>query len=161
MNDQGRQALPGDQPAGAVSPSAAADSDSEPLKSDSADRTATMPAAQLIALLRDNPEMMVEVKSMIADAAQQRGQAVQADSLTDQQVYQQIAASSELRANLTQFLRARGYISEEEIQEAQEQAQISTIHEPGNDLDGMQALGAADSLTLSNTLPASAAATRN
>ena len=147
------QALPGNQPAGAMSPSAAAGSDSEPLKSDSADRTATMPAAQLIALLRDNPEIMVEVKSMIADAAQQRGMSVQADSLTDQQVYQQITTNAELRANLTQFLLARGYVTEEEVQEAQDQAQVSTIHESGSDSSRMSDLEAADSLALGNTLP--------
>ena len=39
------QALPGDQPAGVLSPSAATGMDSDPLKSDSADRAVTMPAA--------------------------------------------------------------------------------------------------------------------
>ena len=147
------QALPGDQPARAMSPPAAAGGDSEPLKSDSADRTVTMPAAQLIALFRDNPEMMVEVKSMMADTAQQRGQAVQADSLTDQQVYGQIATSSELRANLTQFLRSRGYVTEEEIQAAQEREQINSIHEPRSDFSSMQDVEATDSLALRSTLP--------
>ncbi|WP_157439780.1 SLBB domain-containing protein [Terracidiphilus gabretensis] len=141
------QALPGYQPAGAVSPPEAAGSDSDPLKSDSADRTVTMPAAQLITLLRENPEVMVEVKSMLADAAQQRGLTTQADSITDQQVYDQISTSKELRANLTQFLRARGYVTEDEIEAAQERSQFSSGRDSDSDFSDMQNIDGMDALT--------------
>lgn len=78
----------------------------------------TMPAEQLIQILRGSPEIMVEVKSVITDAAQQQGVSVQPDALTDQEVYARITTSAQLRASVTQFLRARGYVSEAEIEEA-------------------------------------------
>lgn len=84
---------------------------------------AGMPAEDLIEVLRNNPEVMVEVKTVVADAAQQQGLAVQPDALSDQQVFAQIEASPALRANLTQFLRARGYISDAEIEAAQRKVQ--------------------------------------
>lgn len=87
------------------------------------ERDLAMPAAQLIQVLRKNMEVMVEVESLIADAAQQKGLSIQADALTDQQVYAQIAGSRELRASVTQFLLARGYISQEEIEAATKRGQ--------------------------------------
>jgi protein involved in polysaccharide export with SLBB domain len=81
-----------------------------------------MPAEQLIQILRDNPEVMVEVKSVVADAAQEQGVSVQPDALTDEQVYAQIEASSSLRAAITQFLRARGYVSEADIDAARQKS---------------------------------------
>lgn len=86
--------------------------------SDSAD--SSMPAETLIEVLRNNPEAMVEVKSVIADQAQQHGVSIQPDALTDQQVYSQLETSATLRANVTQFLRTRGYISEADIERAHE-----------------------------------------
>lgn len=74
-----------------------------------------LPPEQLIQVLQSNPEVMVEVKSLVADLAQQQGVSVQADALTDQQVFAQIEASKELRASLTQFLRARGYLTEQDF----------------------------------------------
>ncbi len=47
----------------------------------------------------------------MADVSQQQGTPVQADSITDQMLYSKIASSPELRANITTFLRARGYIA--------------------------------------------------
>jgi protein involved in polysaccharide export with SLBB domain len=85
----------------------------------------SMPANALIQVLSNNPEVMVEVKSVIADEAQQQGVSVQPDALTDQQVYSQLEASATLRGSVTQFLRARGYISESDIEQAQ---QTETLH---------------------------------
>ena len=48
----------------------------------------------------------------MADLAQQQGTALQPDSITDQMLYSQIASSPELRANITIFLRARGYVTD-------------------------------------------------
>ncbi len=74
---------------------------------------AVMPAADLIQLLQRNPDAMVEVKSLVADTMQQQG--VTVDSITDDQVYSRIESSRELRKALTQFLRARGYLTEDQI----------------------------------------------
>jgi len=83
---------------------------------------AVMPAADLIQLLQRNPDAMVEVKSLIADTMQQQGLTV--DSITDDQVYTRIESSRELRKTLTQFLRARGYLTEEQIAAAKTRDRI-------------------------------------
>ncbi len=76
---------------------------------------AVLPAAQILGILQENPEAAVEVKSVLADALRQKGIPAQADSISDEQLYTQIISSSELRASVTYFLRARGYISEEDL----------------------------------------------
>lgn len=79
---------------------AAADAEAAPLS-----------ARDIIAILQQQPDVIVELKALIADLAQQQGTAIQADSVTDQMVYSQIVSSAELRANITTFLRARGYVT--------------------------------------------------
>lgn len=96
---------------------------------DSITADAGMPAEALIQVLRNNPEVMVEVKSVIADDAEQQGLSVQPDALTDRQVYSQLERSATLRASMTQFLRARGYISEADIEQAG-QANVSNALNP-------------------------------
>lgn len=95
--------------------------------SDSSSAESGMPAEQLIQVLRNNPEVMVEIKSVIADEAQQKGVSVQPDALTDQQVYSQLETSAALRASVTEFLRARGYISETEIEDARWRQQSNAL----------------------------------
>lgn len=73
----------------------------------------TMPAAQLVQILEGNPEAMLEVKELVASSAQEQGISLDADSLTDQQVYAQIEKNDELRATVTRFLRGRGYLTEQ------------------------------------------------
>jgi protein involved in polysaccharide export with SLBB domain len=73
-----------------------------------------LPARQLVAMMRSNPELMVEVKSLVSEQAQQRGMSIQGD-LTDEEVFAQVYSNRQLRENLTAFLRARGYVSEEDI----------------------------------------------
>ena len=70
---------------------------------------AVLGAGQILSILEENPEAVVEVKSLVADGLRQKGAAVQADSITDEQLYTQIVSSSELRTNVSYFLRARGY----------------------------------------------------
>lgn len=93
-----------------------------------------MPASQLIAILRNNPEVMVEVKSLVADAMQQQntqqgGESVQPDMLTDEEVYAGLEGSKQLRATVTEFLRARGYVTEDEIEQALENDQYNPERE--------------------------------
>ena len=73
-------------------------------------------AAQILAILEENPEAVVEVKSILADTLRQKGLAVQADAITDEQLYTEIVSNSGVRANIAYFLRARGYLSEEDLQ---------------------------------------------
>jgi hypothetical protein len=77
-----------------------------------------LPASRIISILEENPEVVIEVKSLSADLLQQKGVALQADSITDEQLYGQVESNSELRTSITYFLRARGYVSEDDIAHA-------------------------------------------
>jgi len=99
-------------------------------------RDPAMSAAQLIEVLRRSPEVMVEVKQVVADGAQQTGVSVQADSLTDEQVYAQIESSMSLRITLTHFLMARGYITEDQVQGGRDRQQETLQRGLYDGLDG-------------------------
>src|ERR1700733_6082487 len=75
-----------------------------------------LPAGQIIAILQEKPEVIIELKSLLADMLQQQGIQIQPDSITDETLFSQIASSSAVRANITTFLRARGYISDADLQ---------------------------------------------
>lgn len=77
---------------------------------------ASLPAGQILAILQEKPEVVIEVKQMLADRLQQQGVPTQPESITDEMLYNQIASSSEVRAAITDFLHARGYISDADIQ---------------------------------------------
>jgi protein involved in polysaccharide export with SLBB domain len=76
----------------------------------------TLSTDQIFATLQDQPDALVELKSLMADVAQQQGAPIQPDSITDEMLYSNISSSPELRANITTFLRARGYVSESDLQ---------------------------------------------
>jgi protein involved in polysaccharide export with SLBB domain len=71
---------------------------------------------QIIRALQQNPELVVELKSYVADRLQEQGAQIDANDVSDQMLYNQIATNADLRSNITTFLRARGYISQEGIQ---------------------------------------------
>ncbi|HEY6490654.1 MAG: SLBB domain-containing protein [Terracidiphilus sp.] len=75
-------------------------------------------ATQILQILQTRPEVVVELKSVIADQLQQQGTAIQADAITDEMLYSQIATSRAARASITLFLRARGFVSDEDLQRA-------------------------------------------
>jgi protein involved in polysaccharide export with SLBB domain len=78
----------------------------------------SLPAKQIIAILQQNPEVVIELKSLLADQLQQQGIPTQADSITDEMLYGQIDSNANLRASITTFLRARGYISDADVRQA-------------------------------------------
>jgi protein involved in polysaccharide export with SLBB domain len=69
-----------------------------------------------MSIARGNPEVMLELKSYLADSLQAKGIPTQAGSISDEQVYTQITSSSQVRADVTAFLRARGYVSGTDIE---------------------------------------------
>jgi protein involved in polysaccharide export with SLBB domain len=77
--------------------------------------TGSLSAAQINAVLQRRPEIIPELKSFVADQAQQQGVTIQADSITDQMLSNQIATNPDLRAAVTQWLEARGYVSEGDL----------------------------------------------
>src|SRR5689334_5759242 len=94
--------------ADAANPDAAEPPDT--LRSSSSGRPGgVLGAGQILSILEENAEAVVEVKSLVADGLRQKGAAVQADSISDEHLYTQIVSSSELRTNVSYFLRARGY----------------------------------------------------
>ncbi len=72
-------------------------------------------AEQIITILQDRPQITIELKSLLAQM-QPPGSEIQADNVTDEMLYSQITASKEVRQNITVFLRARGYISDADLQ---------------------------------------------
>ncbi len=72
-------------------------------------------AAQIRAIADRSPEIVTELKSFVADQSQQQAVPIQADSMTDQMLYSQLAASPDLRASVTQWLQARGFLSESDL----------------------------------------------
>jgi protein involved in polysaccharide export with SLBB domain len=73
-------------------------------------------ADQIFSILQQQPDALVELKSLMADLAQQQGTPLQPDAITDQLLYSKITTSSELRANISTFLRVRGYVSEDDLE---------------------------------------------
>jgi protein involved in polysaccharide export with SLBB domain len=82
------------------------------------DRRNVLSASQIIAIAQKNPEVILELKSFLADSAQAEGIPAQADAITDEELFTQITTSNDLRASITHLLEARGYISEEDVENA-------------------------------------------
>ena len=111
----------------------------------------SLSANQIFAILEQQPDTVVELKSLMADLASQQGTPLQPDSITDQMLYSKIASSPELRANITTFMRARGYVSDADLESYVASGNVDDVF---SSLQGSQIPGrplAADRLP-SNTL---------
>ncbi len=104
-------------------------------------RTA-LSAAEIDQILQQHPELVPELKSVLADTLQQQGIRVQADAITDDTLTRQIASSSDLRAGITEWLRARGYVSDAELHRS-----LTTSSD--NNVDRRDSLNGPDPLTAS------------
>ncbi|WP_263356197.1 SLBB domain-containing protein [Acidicapsa ligni] len=71
---------------------------------------------QIIRILQQSPDLVVEVKSQVADRLQQQGTQVDANDISDEMLYSQIATNASLRGSITTYLRARGYVSSDDLQ---------------------------------------------
>jgi protein involved in polysaccharide export with SLBB domain len=80
----------------------------------------------------------VELKSQVTDRLQQQGTPIDANDISDQMLYNQIATNSDLRANITMFLRARGYVSQDDLQSLGSSSSAATS---ATGLAGQSALG--------------------
>lgn len=70
----------------------------------------------LIEILGQNPGLIVELKSQVAAKLQQRGVDIDAKSISDQMLYDQISTNAEIRSGVMSYLQARGYISPADAQ---------------------------------------------
>ncbi|MEI9979825.1 MAG: SLBB domain-containing protein [Edaphobacter sp.] len=77
---------------------------------------APLPAGQIIQILQQNPDLLMEVKSQVADYLQQQGTQVNESDITDEMLYNQIQTSASVRANITVFLQSRGYVPQGGLQ---------------------------------------------
>ncbi len=110
-------------------------------RSSSADNLAvpaSLSADQIIHILQQNPDLVVELKSQVTDRLQQQGTPIDANDISDQMLYNQIATNSDLRANITMFLRARGYVSQDDLQSLGSSSSAATS---ATGLAGQSALG--------------------
>jgi protein involved in polysaccharide export with SLBB domain len=95
--------------------SADTDSTTASATSQQANTHGSLTAMQIISILQQKPELVPELKQLVADQLQQQGTTVQADSITDEMLFSQISASPALRASITTWLRVRGYVSPDEM----------------------------------------------
>lgn len=77
-----------------------------------------LPAAQIIELLNEHPELMVDLKRLAAEQLQAQGVAVQEDSITDEMLLGKIVSDASVRSNITLWLRARGYVTAADVEQA-------------------------------------------
>ena len=83
--------------------------------SDSSTVPLALSSDQLIHILQQNPDLVVELKSQVSNRLQEQGTRIDANDISDQMLYTQIATNADLRANITTFLRTRGYISQDDL----------------------------------------------
>ena len=77
--------------------------------------TMALSASALTEMLRERPELVVELKKVAADRLTAQGIPTQEDSITDEMLYSRIATDANLRSAITGWLRARGYLSAESL----------------------------------------------
>jgi protein involved in polysaccharide export with SLBB domain len=72
-------------------------------------------ADQIIHILEESPDLVTEIKAQVADRLQTQGTPVDANDISDEMLYDQIASSAALRGSITTFLRARGYVTDDDL----------------------------------------------
>jgi protein involved in polysaccharide export with SLBB domain len=82
------------------------------LGSPSQDPTGVLTANQITTVIQTRPELIVDLKQVMSDYLQQQGTSVQADSISDDMLYKGISADPGLRAAVSVWLRARGYVTD-------------------------------------------------
>ncbi len=75
-------------------------------------------AAQIIELLHEKPELMVDLKRLAAEQLQAQGISVQEDSISDEMLLGKIVSDANVRSNVTLWLRARGYVTSSDVEQA-------------------------------------------
>ena len=114
----------------------------------------SMSASQIISICRSRPEVIVEMKDLMAET--QHGDNVeQSDAISDEKLYTRIVTDREFRQRVTMFLRARGYVNDEELQIGAAGGR-SALDQQGptassSSMDPLQGMGALDSAPIQGT----------
>jgi len=72
-------------------------------------------ARQIFAILEEKPEVVIELKTQFADEMQQQGVQIDPNAVTDEMLDNAIATDRTVRERVTLFLRARGYVTDEDL----------------------------------------------
>ncbi|MGA3223729.1 MAG: SLBB domain-containing protein [Acidobacteriaceae bacterium] len=134
--------------------STSSDSDTNSTSGSQLGQRSSLTAAQITLILQQKPELVVELKSLVADQLQQQGVPAQADSITDEMLLSQISTNAALRSSITVWLRARGYVSADEMDrllsssaaDDAEQSPLSALS-AGGPLDGASLPGSSGALS--------------
>lgn len=92
----------------------------------------TLTGSQIIAIVQARPELIVDVKQVMADYLEQQGNPVQTDSITDDMLYRALGSDAGLRGAISIWLRARGYVSESEFDRSDQEPRSSDDVAGGN-----------------------------
>lgn len=79
---------------------------------------ATLSSEQIISILQNNPDLLAEFKSQLADRLQQQGDQIDVNDISDRALFNQISTSAPLRASITSVLLARGFVTSDDLQMA-------------------------------------------
>ena len=71
-----------------------AGSDSTGNSTGRSDSSLVLSPSQILAIMQQDPEVTIELKSLLADASQQTGTPLQPDAITDEMLYTQIISST-------------------------------------------------------------------
>ena len=90
-----------------------------------ANSTGSLTSSQIIEILQTRPELVVDVKDVMADYLSLQGTPVQGDSITDDMLYRGIATDAKLRSAITIWMRARGYVTDADLSTSEMDARSS------------------------------------
>lgn len=93
--------------------------------------------SQIISVVQARPELIVDLKQVMADYSEQQGNPVQVDAISDDMFYKGISSDAALRDAVSVWLRARGYVSDWDLDRVDVDQK--------NPYDGTSAMGATTS----------------
>ena len=98
----------------------------------------TLSANQIIALIHQRPEVAIDIKHVMAEFAHDHGIAIQEDSITDESLFSNLALNRQLRRDVSIWLRARGYVDDQQFSMASRDEQMlgnrdNSDRSPGSD----------------------------
>jgi protein involved in polysaccharide export with SLBB domain len=91
---------------------------------------------QIANILEQNPDLLAELRAQLAERMTQQGIPIEADDISDQMIYNQVATNSTLRADITAVLQARGYAASGDLSAAGAQATAGPMTDVTPALDG-------------------------
>ena len=108
LTQQGVRGTSPNQTQAGLGQTAASQRGSDP-NEDRTGRATTLSTNQIIEILHEKPEVIVDLKRVMVDFFAKQGVAVQEDSITDEMLFSNVAATPGLRRMISVWLRARGY----------------------------------------------------